>query len=104
MLMSFRGCTTPQQIQNLKDSIEDNIDYLDGLDELPSELRLKVLKALEDGHVDDSDWRGVLTSLFAGGNIANFTRICHRIVQGVLDSVLQSQRRPKKTQTLQMMG
>jgi hypothetical protein len=54
-----RGCTTPQQIQNLKNSIEDNIDYLDGFDELPSDLQAKVLKTLEEGHVDDAEWKGV---------------------------------------------
>jgi soluble cytochrome b562 len=57
--MVSRGCTTPQQIQNLKNSIEDNIDYLDGFDELPSELQAKVLKTLEEGHVDDAEWKGV---------------------------------------------
>lgn len=57
--MVSRGCTTPQQIQNLKDTIEDKIDYLDGFDELPSDLQSKVLEALEEGHVDDTDWRGV---------------------------------------------
>lgn len=59
MLNVKRGCTTPTQIKNLKDSIEGNIDYLDGLDELPSEMKSKVLKALEEGHVDDSEWKGV---------------------------------------------
>ena len=59
LLKIYRGCTTPQQIQNLKDSIEDKIDYLDGFDELPSDLQAKVLKTLEEGHVDDSDWKGV---------------------------------------------
>jgi hypothetical protein len=32
---------------------------VDGFTELSSENREKVLRALEQGHVDDSDWRGV---------------------------------------------
>ena len=57
-----RGCTSPKQIQNLKESIEDNIEYLDGFDELSPDLQAKVSRALEQGHVDDSDWRGVIAS------------------------------------------
>lgn len=36
-------------------------DYslLDGYDELPEELQEKVRRALENGHVDDEDWKGV---------------------------------------------
>jgi hypothetical protein len=43
----------------LKSSIEDKLDYLDGFDELPSDQQAKVLQALEEGHVDDNDWKGV---------------------------------------------
>ncbi|MCJ1426298.1 hypothetical protein MMC29_004201 [Sticta canariensis] len=53
------GCVTPAQIHNLKETIEDNLEYLDGYDELGPELQGKVEKALKEGHVDDSDWRGV---------------------------------------------
>lgn len=58
-LSHSRGCVTPAQIQNLKDSIEDNLDYLDGYDEIGPELQEKVERALKQGHVDDSDWFGV---------------------------------------------
>lgn len=50
---------TPAQIKNLKETIEDNLDYLDGYDELGPELQGKVERALKEGHVDDSDWCGV---------------------------------------------
>ncbi|MCJ1462199.1 hypothetical protein MMC07_000799 [Pseudocyphellaria aurata] len=40
-LSHSRGCVTPAQIQNLKDSIEDNLDYLDGYDEIGPELQEK---------------------------------------------------------------
>lgn len=50
---------TPKQIQNLKETIEDNLQYLDGYDEIGSELQGKVERALKEGHVDDSDWYGV---------------------------------------------
>lgn len=52
------GCVTPAQIQNLKETIEDNLQYLDGYDELSPELQGKVERALKEGHVDDSDWCG----------------------------------------------
>lgn len=55
----FRGCVTPVQIQNLNKAIESNLDYLDGYAELDPSLQTTVKKALEEGHVDDSDWRGV---------------------------------------------
>ena len=32
---------------------------VDGLDELPEDMHEKVLQALQLGHVDDEDWRGV---------------------------------------------
>ena len=36
-----------------------NYEFLDGWDELPEEYRVKVRTALEQGHVDDADWKGV---------------------------------------------
>ncbi|PYH42355.1 uncharacterized protein BP01DRAFT_359446 [Aspergillus saccharolyticus JOP 1030-1] len=59
------GCVTPVVIENLKEAIEelsggDATDYsaLDGFDELSEENQEKVRRALEQGHVDDADWRG----------------------------------------------
>ncbi len=54
-----RGCVTPRQIENLKKEIEGNYEYLDGYDELPPDLQEKARTALEEGHVSDSDWKGV---------------------------------------------
>ncbi|KAJ5918738.1 zf-PARP-domain-containing protein [Penicillium verhagenii] len=59
------GCTTPRVIENIKkewqeNCSEDKPDYsrLDGYDELPVELQEKVRRALEQGHIDDEDWKG----------------------------------------------
>lgn len=43
----------------MKDAIDGNFDYLDGYDELPQDLQEKIRQALEQGHVDDEDWKGV---------------------------------------------
>lgn len=56
---AFRGCVTPVQIQNLNKAIENNLEYLDGYAELDPSLQAVVKEALKEGHVDDSDWRGV---------------------------------------------
>lgn len=52
------GCVTPAQIANMSNTIEGNFDYLDGYDELPDELQEKVRTALDNGHVDDEEWKG----------------------------------------------
>lgn len=54
-----RGCVTPVQIANMKAKIEDNLEYLDGYEELPEDLQEQVRRAMEQGHVDDEDWNGV---------------------------------------------
>lgn len=56
-----RGCVTPTQIQNAKTSIEDDIDNLEGYDEIPPEIQVKIKDAIEQGHVADEDWIGVST-------------------------------------------
>lgn len=43
----------------MKETIEDNLEYLDGYDEIGPELQVKVERALKEGHIDDSDWTGV---------------------------------------------
>lgn len=35
------------------------MDLVDGYDELPADFQDKVKRALEQGHVDDEDWKGV---------------------------------------------
>ena len=54
-----RGCVTPKQIENLKTSIENDLDLFDGYDELPEDAQEKMRRALEQGHVDDEDWKWV---------------------------------------------
>lgn len=66
-LTGSRGCTTPKVLDNIKKEWlelqeEDdgkNYEFLDGWNELPEEYRVKVRNALEQGHVDDADWKGV---------------------------------------------
>lgn len=57
---------TPRVISNLQEALgepgedgEYDASAVDGFTELSSENQEKVLRALEQGHVDDSDWRGV---------------------------------------------
>ncbi|WPH02847.1 parp-type zinc finger-containing protein c2a9.07c [Acrodontium crateriforme] len=52
------GCTTPDIFQKWKQTCEGNMDLVDGYDELPEELQVKVKRAFEQGHVDDEDWKG----------------------------------------------
>lgn len=47
------------QIANMKEKTEDNLEYLDGYEELPEDLQEQVRRAMEQGHVDDEDWNGV---------------------------------------------
>lgn len=57
-----RGCVTPRQISNLKDSIGDDLSQLDGYEQLPEDFQEKVVRALEQGHIDDDDWGWVVQS------------------------------------------
>lgn len=36
-----------------------DMDLVDGFEELPDDVKAKVKRALEQGHVDDEDWNGV---------------------------------------------
>lgn len=52
-------------LENIKNAWEEqrasdtDYDCLDGYEELPEIYQDKVRKALEQGHVDDEDWKGV---------------------------------------------
>lgn len=54
---------TPKQFVNIREklTVNDtlNVENLDGYDELSDDMKAKVKKAIEDGHVADDDWRGV---------------------------------------------
>ena len=58
-LISFRGCVTPKVLANLKDFLEEDLDMFDGYEELLDEYKDKIRRALEQGHVDDKDWKHV---------------------------------------------
>lgn len=59
-LIKGRGCVTPQQIVNLKESVEDDLQtYFDGYEDLDDHEKARVAKAVEEGHVADEDWKGV---------------------------------------------
>ena len=49
----------------MKESSDDDIDMVDGYDELPEDAKDKVRRALEQGHIDDEDWKGVSKSFTA---------------------------------------
>ncbi len=57
---SQRGCVTPKQLESLHDVLEGDVDMFDGYEELPNDCQEKVKRALENGHVDDEDWKGVM--------------------------------------------
>lgn len=57
--LPIRGCVTPKQIGNLSEGLEGDFDLLDGYDEISSENQEKIREAVEQGHVADSDWKGV---------------------------------------------
>ncbi|KAB8078940.1 hypothetical protein BDV29DRAFT_165567 [Aspergillus leporis] len=56
------GCVTPKIISNLIEMVgeDEDKDYeqLDGFEDLSEENQEKIKKALEQGHVDDEDWKG----------------------------------------------
>ncbi|KAL4870932.1 hypothetical protein BDV12DRAFT_164939 [Aspergillus spectabilis] len=56
------GCVTPKIISNVIDLVgkgdDRDLDMLDGFEGLPSELQEKIKKSLDQGHVDDEDWKG----------------------------------------------
>lgn len=57
--MSTRGCVTPYQLTQWQEVTDGDMELVDGLEELPEELQEKVIKAIDQGHVDDEDWKGV---------------------------------------------
>ena len=54
---------TPKVVSNMQELITDEGDgdpsVIDGFEELSEENKDKVRKAIEQGHVDDEDWKGV---------------------------------------------
>lgn len=101
----FRGCVTPVQIQNLNKAIENNLDYLDGYAELDPSLQTVVEKALKEGHVDDSDWRGVkLDRLFNLHETLTFGRMWNKTVRGSRGFVKLLQRKMRPWSRLRYMN
>ncbi|KAL8972654.1 MAG: hypothetical protein Q9183_000432, partial [Haloplaca sp. 2 TL-2023] len=45
-------------IASLQDTVDGDPDMLDGYDGLPLTYQDKVMRALQQGHVDDEDWKG----------------------------------------------
>ena len=54
---------TPAQIAGLQDTVEGDLDMLDGYDGLATTFQDKVKRAIQQGHVDDEDWKGVRLSI-----------------------------------------
>lgn len=55
-------------------STEENIDLIDGYEELDDEAQKKVLRAIQQRHVDDEDWNGVSTTT---AHPSKDLRLCH---------------------------
>jgi hypothetical protein len=39
--------------------VEPDFSRIDGFDEISEEVQEKIRKAIEEGHVEDDEWRGV---------------------------------------------
>ena len=83
-------------LSNMKLKTEDNLDYLDGYEELPSELQEKVARAFEQGHVDDGDWKGVSALPGSPRWILTSVRIFRRTVWALKAFGLQHQKKERK--------
>ena len=65
LLTFYRGCITPKQIANLltsidgEDGLPDDLDIIDGYEDVGEENQAKIRTALQQGHVPDQDWKGV---------------------------------------------
>lgn len=46
-------------LHNWWESAGEDLELIDGYEELPEDAKEKVKTALEEGHVDDDDWNGV---------------------------------------------
>lgn len=49
-------------LHNWWDKADHDLELIDGYEELPAEAQEKVKRALENTHVDDEDWNGVMTA------------------------------------------
>ena len=87
---------------NMKVKTENNLDYLDGYEELPSESQEKIARAFEQGHVDDEDWKGVSARIWSMEHILNSVRIFRRTVRVPKAFDLQPQRRKRTSKVLLM--
>jgi len=50
-------------INTWKTETGGDMDNVDGYDELPNDMKEKVARALEQGHVDDEDWKWVMRAI-----------------------------------------
>ncbi|KAM3413550.1 PARP-type zinc finger-containing protein C2A9.07c [Cercospora zeina] len=55
------GCVTPTVLHNWWETAGEDLELIDGYDELPADAQEKVKRSLEQGHVDDEDWNGAGT-------------------------------------------
>lgn len=91
-----RGCVTPRQIENIKESIDEDVDMLDGYDEIPPDLQEKIKAAIENGHVNNEDWNGVCSDVPRDERKSlNILRTWNKIGQAHLGSELPRARRPQ---------
>lgn len=58
-LISFRGCVSPKVISNMQTHCQGDLGLIEGYEEMPDEWQDKIARALEQGHIDDEDYKGV---------------------------------------------
>jgi hypothetical protein len=59
-----RRCTTPRDLASALANVDDNLDDLEGLEELDEESQKKVRESFKEGKVIDRNWKGVNNTLF----------------------------------------
>lgn len=73
MLTVFRGCITPEVMHNWAEASGGDMELVDGYEEMPEEVQVKIKRALEQGHVDDEDFAGVRALLCHARSAAKMT-------------------------------
>lgn len=56
---------------------EGDVELIDGYEDLPEDLQAKVQRAIEQGHIDDEDWKGVSQAYFALCSSTNIPGCCY---------------------------
>ncbi|EON64892.1 hypothetical protein W97_04126 [Coniosporium apollinis CBS 100218] len=52
------GCVSPKVISNMQAHCQGDLGLIEGYEEMPDEWQDKIARALEQGHIDDEDYKG----------------------------------------------